>query len=405
MNKHNNWEQTKLENIAIKIIGGGTPSTSKAEYWNGEIAWTTSAHLTGREIQSGQKYITQKGLSESSTNIVPRQNILVATRVGIGKVAINKIDIAISQDLTGVLVDKEKVMPEYLYWALIRKKNKLKALAQGSTIKGILRTDVAKIQILLPPLPEQKKIAEILSTVDLTIEKADVAIKKIEKIKKGIFLSLLLKNAKTENWEFLKIEKIVKDKKGAIKIGPFGSQLKKGEMVPFGIKVYGQENVINDDFSIGKRYITTEKFQKLKTVELFPDDVLITMMGSLGYSTIFPRKSEKGIMDSHLIRIQMDQSKCLPKYLTKLINDSNIVKNQIKKMSQGAIMSGLNSQIVRRIKIPLPSINNQQIIVDTITIMNNELAIRKKIRTKLEGIKKGLMNDLLTGQKRVRVDS
>ena len=185
------WKIVKLGEITTDMLGGGTPSTSKAEYWGGDIAWMTSAHIDGREIWKGQKYITEEGLKKSATNLIPKDNLLVATRVGIGKAAINRIDIAISQDLTGVIVDKKKTTPEFLYWYLANNQAKLKSLAQGSTIKGVLRSDLARLKLPLPPISEQKKIAEILSAVDenIALEKERKA--KLEKVKKGLMNDLL----------------------------------------------------------------------------------------------------------------------------------------------------------------------------------------------------------------------
>ena len=169
------WEVAKLEDVSFDFTCGGTPSTSNPDYWDGDIAWMTSAHINGRIITSGQRYITKEGLENSATHLIPRGNLLVATRVGIGKAAVNAIDIAISQDLTGVVVDKKKALPDFLYWVIINNEKKLKSIAQGSTIKGILRKDLGRLVIPKPSLPEQQKIAKTLSSFD------DLSILKREK--------------------------------------------------------------------------------------------------------------------------------------------------------------------------------------------------------------------------------
>jgi type I restriction enzyme S subunit len=151
----------------------------------------TSAHINGRLITKGQKYITKKGVENSATNIVPRNNLLVSTRVGIGKAAINKIDIAISQDLTGVIINEEKALSEFLYWVLIHSERKLKALAQGSTIKGILREELGRLHIPLPPIAEQERICEILSTADKKLELEMYEKTRLERVKRGL-MDLLL---------------------------------------------------------------------------------------------------------------------------------------------------------------------------------------------------------------------
>jgi len=140
------WEVVRLSDVSLDFFGGGTPSTSNPDYWNGDIPWMTSAHINGRLVTNGQRYITKHGLGNSATNLVPKGNLLVSTRVGIGKIAVNEIDIAISQDLTGVIVDKTKAIPDFLYWYFANIEKRLKALSQGSTIMGILREDLAKLR-------------------------------------------------------------------------------------------------------------------------------------------------------------------------------------------------------------------------------------------------------------------
>ncbi|MGV9141743.1 MAG: restriction endonuclease subunit S [Promethearchaeota archaeon] len=201
------WEVIKLKDVSFNLIGGGTPSTSSPDYWNGDIAWMTSAHISGRIIISGQRYITKKGLENSASNLIPKDNLLVATRVGIGKATVNKIDIAISQDLTGVIVNKEKTLPEFLYWVIINNERRLKSIAQGSTIKGILREDLGRLLIPLPSFEEQQKIAETLSTVDKKLELERIRKQKLERIKKGLMNDLLSGRRR------VRTEKVVGDNK------------------------------------------------------------------------------------------------------------------------------------------------------------------------------------------------
>lgn len=185
------WKVVKLDDISLDLIGGGTPSTSNLDYWDGDMAWMTSAHINEREIKTGQRYITKEGLQNSATSVVPKDNLLVATRVSIGKAAINKIDIAISQDLTGIVINKGKSIPDFVYWYLVNNKNRLKALAQGSTIKGILREGLRNLKLPLPFLAEQKKIAAILSTTDKRLQLLREKKERLKKVKRGLMNDLL----------------------------------------------------------------------------------------------------------------------------------------------------------------------------------------------------------------------
>ena len=185
------WEVMSLGDISTNFIGGGTPSTSNPEYWDGGIPWMTSANLTNRIVYQGMKYITDKGVRNSATNIVPKGSLLMATRVGIGKIGIAGIDIAISQDLTGIVLNQQKVNAEYLYWTIFRKSSYLSLLSQGSTVKGLTRDSLGRVKLPLPPLPEQQKIAEILGAVDKRLEILRRRKEKLERVKKGLIDDLL----------------------------------------------------------------------------------------------------------------------------------------------------------------------------------------------------------------------
>jgi len=181
------WEVVRLGEVALEFLGGGTPSTNVIEYWDGEIPWTTSSIIDEDKVcilNKGQRYISKLGLDNSSAQLVPAFNLLVGTRVGVGKVAINEIDIAINQDLTGIIYDRKKI--NLLYFAYILKSPLCQEFfsnyKRGATIKGIPRNDLKAIPIPLPPLPEQQEIAEILQTIDQKIE--------IEKKKKELYEEL-----------------------------------------------------------------------------------------------------------------------------------------------------------------------------------------------------------------------
>jgi type I restriction enzyme, S subunit len=185
------WEIVKLYEISSDFIGGGTPSTSNPDYWNGSIPWMRSAWIRDHYISSAEKYITKLGLENSATHIVPTNNVLIATRVSIGNVAVNKIDIAISQDLTGVVIDKSRADEEYVYWYFLNSKDMIISLVQGSTIKGLTRDDLENFYIPKPSLTEQKKIASILLNADYSIWKLYDHRLSLEFLKKGLMQKLL----------------------------------------------------------------------------------------------------------------------------------------------------------------------------------------------------------------------
>ena len=197
-------------------------------------------------------------------------------------------------------------------------------------------------------------------------------------------------------FKYWKVEDLAGHWKGAIKIGPFGSQLRKEEMVEIGRKVYGQENVIAEDWSLGERRITESKFRSLQSCELQPGDVVVSMMGTVGKCSIFPTDVETGIMDSHLLRIQPNQNVIKRDFLARVLQAENIVGRQVAAKCHGSIMAGLSSGIVRSFEIPLPPINEQPIIVSILDTLDTTIRQTEAIIAKLQQMKQGVLHDLLT---------
>ena len=183
------WEMSTIEGISKKLVSGGTPSTTILEYWNGDIPWTRSSILLDPYLKSGEKFITSEGLKNSSSVLIPKNNLLVSSRVSVGNISINAIDIAISQDVTGIIINKSYAQLEFLYWYLKQYIKKLVLISQGTTIKGFTRKELANLLIFLPSLSEQQKIASILSGVD-AVRHHNIITSIILRIKFAIFLIL-----------------------------------------------------------------------------------------------------------------------------------------------------------------------------------------------------------------------
>lgn len=161
------------------------------------------------------------------------------------------------------------------------------------------------------------------------------------------------------HWNEKQIRFLLKDGGEGIKIGPFGSALKLEDMVESGVRVYGQENVINKDFSLGKRMISDDKFKEMRIYQIFPNDLLVTMMGTSGKCELVPDDIDLGIIDSHLLRLRVNESEILPRFFRLLIDECYEVENQIKVLGKGSIMHGLNSSIVKELRLPLPNPDEQ----------------------------------------------
>ncbi len=186
-------------------------------------------------------------------------------------------------------------------------------------------------------------------------------------------------------------------KQDGIKIGPFGSQLKKEMLLNDGfLKVYGQENVYENDFNIGDRYLTREHFEKLKSCEILPGDFLMSTMGTIGKCAIVPPNIMPGIMDSHLIRLRFDESMINPEYVLQLFSDQySFLQNQIQKLAVGGIMDGLSVGIVSNIKIVFPEdLEEQNCIVSTLKDADKLIHESQLLMEKYQAMKQGCLQHM-----------
>lgn len=186
-------------------------------------------------------------------------------------------------------------------------------------------------------------------------------------------------------------------KQDGIKIGPFGSQLKKEMLLNDGfLKVYGQENVYENDFNIGDRYLTREHFEKLKSCEILPGDFLMSTMGTIGKCAIVPPNIMPGIMDSHLIRLRFDESMINPEYVLQLFSDQySFLQDQIQKLAVGGIMDGLSVGIVSNIRIVFPEdLEEQNCIVSTLKDADKLMHESQLLIEKCQAMKQGCLQHM-----------
>lgn len=250
--------------------------------------------------------------------------------------------------------------------------------SQDIGVPGLSRSYAHNFWIPKISLPEQQAIADFLDRetaridaliaryqrmLELLDEKRTAIINQV--VRKGLDPSVPMKESGVEwigmipeKWKTIPLRYLLQDGKSGIKIGPFGSELKSETLSASGFKLYGQENVIANDFFVGDRYIDEIKFSEMLVYELSPEDIIISMMGTTGRCSVVPKGIQRGIIDSHLIRLRVN-SEILPKYFALLIDQAKYLRNQIDNASKGAIMQGLNSSIIKSLFIALPPIDIQ----------------------------------------------
>jgi type I restriction enzyme S subunit len=262
--------------------------------------------------------------------------------------------------------------------------------------------DWLKWRFYFPTLAEQQKIASFLSAVDKKIEKLTRKKELLEKYKKGVMQRIFSREIrfKDENgkdfpvWVEKKIKEFVIDEKSGMKIGPFGSQLKKDTLVKEGYKVYGQENVFLQKFNFGDRFISKVHFDRLKTNEIKSGDFIISTMGTIGKSCIVPENIQKGIMDSHIIRLRLDKTIMIPDFLKQIFLIFDVQK-QIQRYSVGGIMDGLSMGIINELKFNIPtSIDEQQKIANFLSTIDKKIQAVQTQLTQTQEFKKGLLQKM-----------
>lgn len=297
----------------------------------------------------------------------------------------------------GCIKPFEEIDNDYLFYKLNRNKYFL-AFDSGSGQTNLKKSEILACPVALPPTKaEQTAIATAIKDADKLINHLEKLLTKKRNIKIGAMQELL--KPKT-GWQTKFIPEII-SKNDGIKIGPFGSALKKELLVSKGYKVYGQENVFERDMNVGSRYINKEHFTKLKSCELNSGDFIISMMGTIGKCMIVPNKFEQGIMDSHLIRLRLNFEIIDADYLLHYFS-SDALLNQVNTFSVGGIMAGLSSTIVKQISIPIPPKKENQIsIAKTLSEMDEEIQQLENRLEKQKMMKQGMMQSLLTGKIRL----
>lgn len=175
----------------VEFKGGGTPSKAIDAFWGGAIPWASVKDFKSTELSETIDSITIEGLKNSASNLIPAGNLIVPTRMALGKVAINTVDIAINQDLRALIVKDEKTLDKrYLLRFLESKAKFLESEGKGATVKGITQDVLRNLDVPLPPLPEQKRIAAILDKADSLRRKNQQAIQLADNFLRAVFLDL-----------------------------------------------------------------------------------------------------------------------------------------------------------------------------------------------------------------------
>jgi type I restriction enzyme S subunit len=237
------------------------------------------------------------------------------------------------------------------------------------------REALLDLLVPLPPIGEQRRIASVLDEVDGLRAKRQVSLAVIDALAESIFMEVASSNSE---WPTQSIEALSAGRPNSIRTGPFGSQLLHSEFVDGGVAVLGIDNAVQDHFVWARpRFITHKKFDQLRRYQVYPGDVLITIMGTCGRCAIVPDDVPLAINTKHLCCISLDREKCQPEFLWSCIKYQPRVRRQLGATARGAVMPGLNAGLIKAVQIPVPPIEVQRSVVAR---MEQAQALRGSVR-------------------------
>jgi type I restriction enzyme, S subunit len=186
-----NWPLVALKDC-VRVVGGATPRSEVAAFWEGDIPWTTPKDLSdldGKFLNGTPRKITAAGLKSCASEILPPNSVLFSSRAPIGHVAINTVPMATNQGFKS-MVPGPRVDASFLYWWLKCHRAQLELLGNGATFKEVSKAIVERIEIPLPPLDEQKRIAAILDQADELRRKRQQALTRLNHLGQAIFMEM-----------------------------------------------------------------------------------------------------------------------------------------------------------------------------------------------------------------------
>lgn len=350
----NGWSKSRLADCC-EIVGGSTPSSAVGAYWGGTVCWATPKDLSelgSAYISDTPRKLTEEGLNACGAAVLPPGSVLFSSRAPIGHVAVNTVPMATNQGFKSLIPKPDRVDAKFLYWWLRAHKSYLQSLGNGATFKEVSKAVVSRIELPIPSLPEQRRIADILDRAEALRGRRRAARTLIEALSQALFVEMFC-GSDSRLWPDVPVEGLAADVPHAIRTGPFGSQLLHSEFVASGIPVLGIDNAVQNRFVWTRlRFITESKYRTLKRYTVRPGDVLVTIMGTCGRCAVVPDDIGTAINTKHLCCITLNKDRCLPVYLHACLLRHPRVLQQLGVRQRGAVMPGLNMQLIKHLRIP-----------------------------------------------------
>ena len=386
------WIINKLgERSVAEIIMGQSPSSSTYNKKGIGLPF-----LQGK-TEFGEIYPSLTVFCSRPIKIAEPNDILLSVRAPVGSVNIAKVKSCVGRGISAIRANKARLNHFFLFYCLKSSEKRFSSLSMGSTFKAIRKTEVENFSIPIPPIKEQQKIAEILSVVTLAIQKTNEIIAKSERLKNGLMQELLTKGIGHQEFKDTPIGKIPREWQ-VVRLGDI-TTLTKGK-TPKSMVNHMKQNTLP---YLNAGSLRTGDFKQwVKTtddvVQVSKDDVLLIWDGFYCGDAF---TSYEGVLSSTMVKIGVDENRLNKKFLFY------VLKTHFKELNtkiSGMYLKHVNKNVFESLKIPLPSFLEQQRIIEVLSTMDMKLMIERNQKLKLERIKLGLMDLLLTGRIRVRGD-
>lgn len=386
------WQLKKLWNIA-KIIGWWTPSTTVSEYRDGNIPWITPTDLWKIweiiALSNSEKKVTQLWLKNSSAKLLPPWSVLLSTRASIGKIAINEVEVCTNQWFASFICNAD-VYNRYLAYVLKVNIEKIIGLSNSTTFKEVSKSNLAELQIPLPPLATQRTIAAKLDQIQSLIDLKKEAISKTQELTKSIFLEMFGDPMTNEKgWEVRKLADVLES-------ANYWTSQKANEDWLW-IEILRMNNITYDWWRSleSMKHIEFEGSNDYEKYTVKKWDILFNRTNSkeLVWKTAVYVFDEPRAFAWYLVRLRTDDKVSNPYYISAFLN-SSYGKSVLFGMAKNIVwMANINAQEVQSIRIPLPPLALQQKFAGTISHIHQALDDHKQSLAKLEELFQATMQE------------
>ncbi len=388
------WRECKLLEI-IELIGGGTPKTTISEYWNGEIPW-----LSVVDFNNGKKYvfdtekkITQLGLENSSTKLLNTGDIIISARGTVGVIAVLAKEMTFNQSCYGVRGIAEKSITDFIYYLLKDTVSDLKQISHGGVFDTITRDTFNEIDISLPPFPEQKAIAAVLSCLDDKIDLLHRQNKTLEAMAETLFKQWFVVEAQ-EDWEEVTLEDITTRITDGAHLSP--STVENGfpmasvkDMHQWGINIESCRKISESDFN----ELVRNDCRPLK------NDIIIAKDGSY-LKHVFVAENDLDVVILSSIAILRPNEKYHPLLLATFLKMPS-TREDLENIVTGAVIPRIVLKDFRKFTIILPPKDVQEKALNIIEPIYLKCWRNVAQIQTLETLRDNLLPKLMSGEVRV----